>query len=76
MYVFVLIPGVEYGAASDCPQALTMTVSSSRRGCDFCQLQIIYALNSGDSGEGINLRTQESCAVAASPLRIHWLEMS
>jgi hypothetical protein len=31
-YVFILIPGGGYGAASDCPQLLTVVVSCSRRG--------------------------------------------
>ena len=34
-YVFFLIPGVGYGAASVCPRQLTMIVSCSRRGAIF-----------------------------------------
>jgi hypothetical protein len=34
-HVFVLIPGVGYGAASGCPQPLTVIVSCSRRGVIF-----------------------------------------
>lgn len=31
-YVFVLIQGIGYGAASDCPELLTMIVSCSKKG--------------------------------------------
>jgi hypothetical protein len=34
-YVFVLIPGMGYGAVSDYPQLLTMIVSCSREGMIF-----------------------------------------
>ena len=51
IYVFVLIPGVGYGAASDCSQQLTMICLMLQEGCDFCRLQIIYVWNSGESGE-------------------------
>lgn len=34
-YIFVLISGVGYEAASDYPQPLTMTVSRSKRGIIF-----------------------------------------
>jgi hypothetical protein len=35
---FVLIPGMGYGAASDCPQLLTMICLMLQEGRDFCQL--------------------------------------
>lgn len=35
MIFFVLIPDVEYKAASDCPQLLTMIVLHSRKGMIF-----------------------------------------
>lgn len=46
--VFVLIPGVGYGAASDCRQLLTVIVSCSWRGVIFFQMQIVYIWNFGD----------------------------
>ena len=51
-YVFVLIPGMRYGAASDCPQLLTITVLYSRRGmgflfvCLFCFVLFLPAVDS------------------------------
>ena len=38
-YVFVLIPCVRYGAASDCPQLLTMIVLCYRRSVIFASFR-------------------------------------
>ena len=54
-YAFILIPGVGHGAASDCPQQLTMICLMLYQGHDFASsrqfLQLCDIWNSGDLSE-------------------------
>lgn len=64
-YVFVLVPGVGYRAASNCPQLLTKIALSSRRGMIFASCRL-FVWNSGN----INARTPGGHVVAAAFLLV------
>ena len=66
-YVFVLIPDMGYGAVSNCPQWIIMSVSCYRRGMIFFQLQTVFVWNSWESWEGICVRSPR-CPVVAPAL--------
>jgi hypothetical protein len=67
-YVFVLILGVGYGAASECSQPIAANYDLFLyKGCNFIQLQIVYVWNFGNSREGVNAIALRGPGVAAVP---------
>lgn len=76
--VFTLVPGVGYGAASDCPQQLTMTRLMVGRGTILPAEGRLPLESEGllRALRGVEAAADSCCCVCVAGLLVCWLEKS